>query len=186
MIAIKNSCNISVHVNKPQLQLYFLALLPPAKLQEDITAIKHELADRYNCRHALKSPPHITMFPPFKWPVSQAEQLCCLSDFAAQQAPIPVTLSGFGAFPPRVIYVRPLKTPELLLAYQTLQTFLKQRQFCPHIAVANRDLRKEIFREVWPEFEGRSLQAEFIATHLTLLRHNGRCWDIDREWSFAG
>ena len=178
-------------------QLFFLALLPPPDVQARITAIKQEFSDRFSSSHALKSPPHITVFPPFKWPTSQASQFECLADLAAVQSQIPVTLSGFGAFPPRVIYVRPLKTPILLEVYERLQVFLadrlelvdpmaKKRAFSPHVTVANRDLSRESFRAAWAEFEGRSLHADYRSTHLTLLQHNGRQWEIAREWEFMG
>ena len=177
--------------------LFFLALLPPADLQATLTAIKQEFADRYHSRHALKSPPHITLFPPFKWPHSEVDRLSCLHDFVHQQVTVPISLSGFGAFPPRVIFARPLHTPQLLAIHQDLQTFLKdrlelldpmanKRPFRPHITLANRDLSKQHFKAAWPEFEGRSLQVEFTATHLTLLQHNGRHWEIGQEWGFGG
>ena len=178
-------------------QLFFLALLPPPDMQASITTIKQEFGDRFNSRHALKSPPHITVFPPFKWPESQLSQFECLADFAASQAQVPVTLSGFGAFPPRVIYVRPLKLPTLMETYERLQVFLadrlelvdpmaKRRAFSPHVTVAHRDLSEENFRAAWAEFEGRSFNAAFAATHLTLLLHNGCQWEIAREWEFMG
>ncbi|MEM9568451.1 MAG: 2'-5' RNA ligase family protein [Cyanobacteria bacterium P01_E01_bin.34] len=181
---------------EPQ-QLFFLALLPPPDMQASITAIKQEFGDRFNSYHALKSPPHITVFPPFKWPESQKSQFECLADFAAAQEKIPVTLSGFGAFPPRVIYVRPLKSPTLMEAYERLQKFLaarlelvdlmaKRRAFSPHVTVAHRDLSKENFRAAWVEIEERSFDAEFTAIQLTLLQHNGHHWEIAREWEFRG
>ncbi|MEM8714503.1 MAG: 2'-5' RNA ligase family protein [Cyanobacteria bacterium P01_G01_bin.4] len=181
---------------EPQ-QLFFLALLPPPQIQASITAIKQEFGDRFNSYHALKSPPHITVFPPFKWPEPQMSQFECLADFAASQAQVPVTLSGFGAFPPMVIYVRPLKSPTLMEVYERLQVFVadrlelvdpmaKRRAFSPHVTVAHRDLSKENFRAAWAEFEGRSFNAEFATTQLTLLQHNGHHWEIAREWEFRG
>ncbi|MGK7911941.1 MAG: 2'-5' RNA ligase family protein [Synechococcus sp.] len=177
--------------------LFFLALLPPPDIQARITAIKQEFSDRFNSRHAFKSPPHITVFPPFKWPRSQVSQFECLADFAGSQAEIPVTLSGFGAFPPRVIYVRPFKSSVLMEAYERLQVFLadrlelvdpmaNKRVFSPHVTVANRDLSTKNFHVAWAEFEGRAFQAEYTSTQLTLLQHNGRNWEIDREWQFCG
>lgn len=179
------------------LQLFFLALLPPPEIQARITAIKHEFSDRFNSRHAFKSPPHITVFPPFKWPKSQVNQFDCLADFAATQTQIHVTLSGFGVFSPRVIFVRPLQSPVLIEAYDQLQVFLadrlelvdpmaKKRAFSPHVTVANRDLSTENFRAAWAEFEGRAFDAEFMATHLTLLQHTGHHWEIAREWELRG
>ena len=177
------------------LQLFFLALLPPPPLQAEITALKQEISDRFQSRHALKSPPHITLFPPFKWPSSEVERLQTLEQFSQAHAPIPITLSGFGAFPPRVIFIKPQKTPELLAVHEALQEFLKtefdlidpmhkQRSFAPHVTIAHRDLSKAKFKTAWAEFQGRSLSANFTATHLTLLQHNGRRWAIAQDWAF--
>ena len=110
---------------------YFVALLPPPAIQTVIDEIKHHFARHYHSRKALNSPPHITLQPPFDWPLAPAPdsdpgaQSASLSElklslgmFAAQQRSVPIHLAGFGAFAPRVIYVNVLKTPELL-AIQT-------------------------------------------------------------------
>ena len=182
---------------KQPIAMFFLALLPPPELQAKLTAIKQEFATRFASQHALKSPPHITVFPPFRWPLAGIDRLECLAELARQHAPLGIPLSGFGAFAPRVIYARPLKVPALLALHRELQIFLaerfdlvdpmaKKRPFSPHVTLAFRDLSEANFRAAWPEFEARSLQAEFVATELTLLQHNGRHWEIAREWPLAG
>ncbi|MGL4501873.1 MAG: 2'-5' RNA ligase family protein, partial [Planktothrix sp.] len=99
----------------PSEQLFFIALLPPKPIQNQITEIKQYCAQTYNSRHALKSPPHITLQPPFQWLTEDLPSLeQHLTTFALNHAPIPITLSGFNAFPPRVLFVDVLKTPELI------------------------------------------------------------------------
>jgi 2'-5' RNA ligase len=177
-------------------KLFFIALLPPVKLQAEITAIKQDLAIGYNSSHALKSPPHITLYPPFKWfPKNLPLLEQSLSEFGENYAPIPVRLDGFGAFPPRVIFIHPLKTPELMAVQADLMSYLetnlglvddrsKKRSFAPHLTVAFKDLKKQAFKAAWPEFRDRSFQADFTAHHLTLLSHNGQRWNIHREFPF--
>ncbi|AFZ43644.1 Phosphoesterase HXTX [Halothece sp. PCC 7418] len=104
-----------------QKKLCFVALLPPENIQTEANAIKDHFADVYESSHAKKSPPHITLQPPFKWEIDQLTALkTTLETFSHNQAPIPITLSGFGAFPPRVIYIHVEKTPELLAIQKSL------------------------------------------------------------------
>lgn len=176
---------------------YFIALLPPQEIQEQITEIKQYFAEKYASSGALKSPPHITLQPPFKWvtqEISKVEE--CLEKFAIAHHPIPITLSGFAAFPPRVIYANPLKTQALLDMQKDLMTHLettlgitdpvsKTRTFTPHITVAFRDLTKENFKAAWSEFKQKMLYFEFTTSQLTLLIHDGDRWNISREFPFS-
>jgi len=47
--------------------LYFFAVVPPEEIQSSVTDIKQDFKERFNASHALKSPPHITLIPPFKY-----------------------------------------------------------------------------------------------------------------------
>jgi len=175
---------------------FFIALLPPQQICDYVTGIKQHFADSYASRAALKSPPHITLQPPFEWAseaVPQLEQ--CLSKFAVSRSRVPITLSGFGAFPPRVIYINVLKTPELLTLQKELMADVeaslgivhavsKQRPFAPHMTVAFKDLTKQNFRDAWPEFQQRELHFDFTPAHLTLLMHDGKRWNIHSDYSF--
>ncbi|HLO47825.1 MAG TPA: 2'-5' RNA ligase family protein [Kamptonema sp.] len=176
---------------------FFIALVPPQEIQEHITEIKQYFAEKYASSGALKSPPHITLQPPFRWLADDVGKLEeCLEKFAIAHHPVPVTLSGFDAFPPRVIYGKPLKTPELLGIQKNLIEYLetnleitdtvaKNRPFTPHMTVAFRDLTKENFKAAWSEFNKRSLNFEFTAYQLTLLLHDGDRWNISREFPFS-
>ena len=175
-------------------RLLFVALVPPENIQNQVTEIKEYFATKYNSSHALRSVPHITLQPPFKWRTENLAVLQeCLQTFAQNCSAFPITLSGFGAFPPRVIYVNVVKTPELLKIQKDLIQFTetnlgivhppsKIRPFSPHVTVAFRDLTKTNFRAAWLEFRERSLEFEFVASQLTLLIHNGKRWDIFQEF----
>ncbi|MGB3510088.1 MAG: 2'-5' RNA ligase family protein [Microcoleaceae cyanobacterium] len=177
-------------------RLLFVALVPPENIQNQVTEIKEYFAIQYNSSHALKSVPHITLQPPFRWPTENLAVLQeCLKTFVQNCSAFSITLSGFAAFPPRVIYVNVVKTPELLKIQQDLIRFTettlgivhppsKIRSFSPHVTVAFRDLTKQNFRVAWSEFQERSLEFEFTASELTLLIHNSRRWDICDEFPF--
>ena len=175
-------------------KLFFIALLPPEDVRDTVTEIKRYFAENYSSSHALKSPPHITLQPPFKWLVEK-ENLVeeCLAEFSKAYSPVPITLSGFGAFPPRVIYVDVMKTPELLNIQRELMSHLeatlnivdqvsKTRPFSPHMTVAFRDLTRQNFLAAWPEFKQKPLHFEFTISHLTLLVHNRKFWEIKAEF----
>jgi 2'-5' RNA ligase len=175
-------------------QLFFIALLPPENIQKVAHEIKQHFAEVYNSRAALKSPPHVTLQPPFFWELAKLADLTeVLNNFVQSRSPIPIIFEGFGAFRPRVIYINVLKTPELLTIQEELiaelETTLgiihppsKNRPFAPHLTVGFKDLNKTAFYKAWQEFKERKLYFEFTVPKLTLLAHNGQCWQIKHEF----
>ncbi len=176
--------------------LFFVALLPPSDLQAQLTIIKQEFWQTYQSRAALKSPPHVTLQPPFRWPEEAEGQLkACLLQFAQHYPPVSITLSGFGAFPPRVIYVDVVRRGLLMTIQPDLIDYMaatlgiedkksRNRRFAPHMTVAFRDLKPATFRCAWPQFQERDFSAEFLSTALTLLKHDGQQWQIFEEFPF--
>ncbi len=174
--------------------LFFVALLPPLGIQQKANTIKHHFAEVYNSKAALKSPPHITLQPPFYWERERLTELkTVLADFGQQQRSIPIILDGFAAFKPRVIYINVHKTPELLALQRDLMLKLesslnivhqlsKARPFAPHMTVAFKDLSKANFYQAWDKFQEESFAHEFTASELTLLQHNGKKWEINTEF----
>jgi 2'-5' RNA ligase len=175
-------------------RLFFIALLPPQEIQDYANEIKQYFAQTYQSRHAQNSPPHITLQPPFEWQLDTVPTLeQCLRAFAETRPSVPITLNGFGAFVPRVIYINVLKTPELLILQKDLMAYLetslgivhqvsKSRPFAPHMTVAFGDLTRQNFRAAWPEFQHRQLEFQFAASQLTLLIHDGKRWNVSAEF----
>ncbi|MBW4489437.1 MAG: 2'-5' RNA ligase family protein [Trichocoleus desertorum ATA4-8-CV12] len=180
-----------------QKRRFFIALVPPQPIQDYANEIKQYFAEHYASRAAQKSPPHITLQAPFEWSMDEIDTLKrSLREFAIAQTPIPISLSGFSAFVPRVIYINVLITPALLNLHQALLTHLeaalgiedpkaKQRPFAPHMTVAFRDLTKQNFRAAWPEFQDRPVELEFVASHLTLLLHDGHRWNSYEDFPLS-
>ncbi len=176
---------------------FFIALLPSQAIQDYANAVKQVFVDRYGSRAALQSPPHITLQPPFEWSLAALPTLHqTLSEFALQHEPFFVSLSGFGAFAPRVIYINVVKTPALSALQAALMAQMegalgivdavaKTRSFSPHMTVGFRDLTPENFELAWAEFQQRPLELEFVGTHLTLLQHDGQRWEVHSEFPFA-
>ncbi|MDJ1173202.1 2'-5' RNA ligase family protein [Roseofilum capinflatum] len=178
------------------IQRFFVALVVPSGLQEQVEQIKQEFGDRYQSRKAFNAPAHITLQPPFEWEPDNIQQVEeSLAEFVGYHSPIPIQLDGFAAFPPRVIYVHVVKTPELMALQpaliEHLQTTLPEiqrphhRAFTPHVTVAFRDLTPKNFRLAWPQFEHRPFQGTFTASSLTLLHHNGQRWQSCAEFPFT-
>ncbi|MBV6623861.1 MAG: 2'-5' RNA ligase family protein [Rivularia sp. (in: Bacteria)] len=179
------------------MSLYFIALLPPQAIQDYATEVKQYFADKYDSKHAFKSPPHITLQPPFEWNTDKAIALEeCLQKFVMGRNAIPIILDGYNAFAPRVIYIDVVQTPDLMILQGDLIAYLennlgiidklgKSRGFTPHMTVAFKDLKRSQFKAAWTEFENQELHFEFDAQKLTLLKHENKRWNITKEFEFV-
>ena len=177
-------------------QLFFIALLAPTEVNLEVNNIKQHFAEVYHSKAALKSPPHVTLQPPFYWQTERLSDLkTLLQKFSQERSQIPMILDGFAAFRPRVIYVDVHRTTELLAIHQELMKELestlgivhrasKTRPFAPHMTVGFKDLTKINFYKAWQEFKERQLYFEFVVSELTLLAHNGRRWEIEQNFGF--
>jgi 2'-5' RNA ligase len=173
---------------------FFIALIPPADVQAEATRLKEYCRDRYHSQAALRSPPHITLQAPFEWPDSDRDRLIqTLAKFQFPVSPVPITLSGFGAFPPRVIYVNVEPTAELMSLQPALSRYVaatltitdprsRSRSFHPHLTIAFRDLKPAAFRRAWSEFEAKAIEFACEIPAITLLVHTGHQWIIHQHF----
>ena len=180
-------------MRKDNFKLYFIALVPNEPTYSDIWQFKTEIKDRFDSKAALRSPPHITLHMPFQWKVEKEKVLISsLSKLTSTQSSFNVRLDNFGAFPPRVIYVDVIESDPLSKLHQSIQKIARSdwhiypkttnsRPFRPHMTIAFRDLKKQVFFDAWKEFEHREYQTEFTASNVSLLKHNGKNWDVLNE-----
>jgi 2'-5' RNA ligase len=169
---------------------YFIALTPPEPLFGEIHLLKCHFRDAYGARAALRSPPHITLHMPFNWSERKEERLIkVLGEFAAKQKPFDIRLDNFSCFPPRVIFVAVAENVELTELQRELHRCCRMnlnlfnanyqdRPFHPHITLAFRDLKKSAFDLAWKEFSARELSGVFRGDAITLLKHNGKEWQV--------
>lgn len=176
--------------------LFFIAIVPDAQIQQEVTEFKNYLAEHFGASHALKSPPHITLFPPFKWPQDRVEALLeILHDFATGETRFEIILKNFNAFAPRVIYVDVMRNELLQNLQQKLENQLEKKfelkndrghhGFNPHMTIAHKDLKRWLFAAAWQYFSLQHYARIFEVENITLLRHNGSHWDIYKQFSLG-
>ena len=177
-------------VSRMSESLYFIAVVPTVEIQEEITKLKQEVAEKYESKHALKSPPHITLHMPFKWKDKRYKELVAVmeklnSDFE----PFEVQLKDFDFFELRVVFVDVVENEKLNQLQKVVVDICrkqlkldnanyKNRPFHPHVTIAFRDLKKRMFYEAKKEFEFREVSYKFQVTEISLLKHDGKKWNV--------
>lgn len=175
--------------------LYFLAIIPPEEIQKRIKTLKWEIAEKYNAKHALKLPAHITLQIPFKIPETEEESLIeILKEFAENQESFQLDLKDFGRFGQKVIFLNIEDHKELISLHAELQEILhknfslkKHETFSkihPHITLATRDLHHQEFPKAWADFKIREFTDSFSVKNFSLLKHDGKIWHIYRDFHF--
>jgi 2'-5' RNA ligase len=171
------------------MRMYFIALVLPPDLNEEILSYKKLVLERFDCKVGLKSPAHITIVPPFWMEEDNEKQL--LSDvelLSHNIAPFFIGTNNFSAFKPRTIFIDIQKNEALNQVKKISDDFFKQkpgykikienRPFHPHITIATRDLHKKTFYEAWQLFGNKEFKKEWMAGGLSVLRHNKKDWDV--------
>ncbi|MEM7297840.1 MAG: 2'-5' RNA ligase family protein [Bacteroidota bacterium] len=170
--------------------MYFIAVVPPQKVQEEVTQLKVLMAERFHSKQALKSPPHITLHMPFKWKESKIGKLeLAIKKINAEVQTFKVELDGFAFFEPRVVYVDLAKNAKLIELQKNVVEVgrkelnlengnYKNRPFRPHMTIGFRDLKKPDFYDAKKYFQNREFSARFMVKEVKLLKHNGKKWDI--------
>jgi 2'-5' RNA ligase len=165
---------------------YFIAIVIPPPFFEKIESVKEQLFERHHLKGALRSPAHITLHRPFEWKEEKENKLVETLKQFDHTSSFEIEMNGFACFEPRVIYVNVLQSEKLdllqrnltLLAKKQLQLFNQfedERGFHPHITVANRDLKKQKFYELWPEFQSKEFKGTFDYKGFSLLR-------LEKKW----
>ncbi len=177
-------------------QLCFIAVLPGEPIAAEVTRFKQYAADHFRSARALRSPPHITLIPPFWWPPADRGRLDgALADFCRDRLSFSVQLSGFDRFSPRVIFVAVQPNPALAKLQAALQDCLEKsldlpardrRPFHPHLTVAFKDLRRSVFPEAWRYFSEQAYERSFEVEELVLLRHREQAWNVAARFPLKG
>ena len=176
---------------------YFIAILPEGDLYEEVLAIKDHMSKKYRSKASLRSPPHVTMHMPFRFKEEKEDHLINKLSSLGMESSVMTSLSGFGAFPPRVIYIRvelndPLYDLWLKVVNVTRRDLgldnadYKAMGFIPHMTVAFRDLKREMFHKAWAEYSEKPFEREFPVNKISLLKHDGKIWNTLFEFPLAG
>jgi 2'-5' RNA ligase len=182
-----------IHKGPP---LYFLGILPDAHIQAEVTAFKQYAREHFRTGRALRSPPHITLIPPFHWKKEEALLLGACARFAREAArpAFAIRLRDFDAFPPRVIFVYVEPNARLIALQEELEQLVygelgisnsSKYPFHPHMTVAFKDLSKPKFSAAWAYFSRQSYRRSFTSCSFWLLQNGPGGWSPVREFAWA-
>ncbi len=178
-------------MKKTTKKLYFIAIVVPEPFQTEITEFKKEARRLFHASHALNSPAHITLIPPFFASDNEMQYFSeALNGFIKNKSLSPVRMENFNRFGNRVIFVDVKKNPGLNRFQSELfeffkkhfPAFSKKNRFHPHITVAFRDLKPEIFPHAWKHFSSVKFQGYFVPSFITLLKHENKQWHIEKKF----
>jgi 2'-5' RNA ligase len=182
------------------MQRYYIAIILPEPLQTEVTAFKTDIHQRFGAKSALKSPAHITLFPPFNWNNEEENVLkTTLDGFVLQnqigKRPLSISLKNFGFFRQSTVFVQLEANENLSILRGALLTYLAThiglsdekdaaRPFHPHITIVNRDISEADFETIWGEYSSKIFEKTFVPTAISLLWHNGKRWQVVHEATF--
>src|SRR5687768_2551403 len=95
------------HVDS-ETQLKLVAIVLPEPLFSYVRAEQTYIAETWGPRQSLRTPPHITIIPPLHLLPDEIARLNEIAKEIASANPMfELKVNGFGAFPPRVIFIKP-------------------------------------------------------------------------------
>jgi 2'-5' RNA ligase len=169
--------------------MFFIAVICPPEIDKKIQAYKLWMRDRFGCTVALKSPSHITLIPPFWLHIEKEQRL--IDRIHSFQSPIPpftIHLQQFSHFSNRVIFAavlenHPLERLRKAVEDHFIQPFHEEikpddRPFHPHVTIANRDIKPGDFNKAWEHFKRLSLDEQFEANAISLLKLTPGKWNV--------
>ncbi len=181
--------------DKPQ--RYFIAIVPPIPIYDEVREHKVYFKEQYNSKASLNSPPHITLHMPFQWKLKKEDELVdSLTTFFSEFEPLTIDLNKYSTFPPRVIFINVHKSAALENLQRELIRFCKrelglfnanykEQVFHPHLTLAFRDLKKPNYQRAWDEFASKNYQASFATETISLLKHNGKVWEVFKDFKLS-
>lgn len=175
--------------------MFYLALVCPAPLDEQIARFKQRMKDHFSSVAAMKSPAHITLVAPFWLDLAREPELQeVLLAFKSDMGEVEVHLKGFSHFNKRVLFASVVENPALEeLKKQAEQHFSlafpgivrkDDRTFHPHVTIANRDLKPGDFDKAWTYFSQLSFSATFRTRTISLLKLVEGKWKViwEKSW----
>jgi len=168
--------------------LYFLAILPSKEIGAEINAFKEEVKERFFSSHAMRSPSHITILPPFwlepeKIPGLQTE----LEAGIQSLFPIWIKLNNIGKFEPNVLFVQVEENNKLLDCHLTCKKIVENNlsskmsmnhPFHPHMTIAFKDLDPQLLTKAYDYFQNKNYKAEFKSFRISILQYENGRWNI--------
>lgn len=168
--------------------LFFVAILPPSSISADIDKIRNQCSLDYQVYAALKPPVHITLIPPFKLDPTMEGKLLLDLECCRNFRPFEQELYNYDGFPPKVVFIKANKSSEMAQLFKILKIrlkpYLKENlgSINPHITIAYRDVDEHIYEKIMEAYSKKRFQANFSVNKFTLLKHDGKKWNLFKEF----
>ena len=175
---------VRINVNKK----YFIAIVLPPPVIDEVEELKNELFTNYNLKGGLGSPAHITLHRPFEWKeINELKLIETLKIFSFKNT-FAIHLKNYNFFEPRVMYIDVEKNESLTELQTQLKLFAQQklkllnevndlRGFKPHVTIAFRDLKKPLFYELQTQFKNKEYSNSFNYGGFSLLKFDKK-WEV--------
>jgi len=175
--------------------LYLLAILPPHELAQEIHQIRLHCAAKFGVLKALKPPVHISIYRPFRLEQEFEDNFILMIQSALKEQEIfNQEIENFEAFHTHAIVLKALLNPCILEIYNIISTIMTEKgidkhpqdnfPFRPHLTIAYRDIKPEVFPLIWEDYKNKKFNAIFKADHLCLLKHDGDQWLVIKNYPF--
>jgi len=168
--------------------LYFVAILPPDEISAEIDEIRKQCSVDHKVYSALKPPVHITLAAPFKLNSQFEPKLLSSLEMVRNFSAFDQELKNFDGFPSHTVYINALKNPGIITLFKIIKNALKpysndtKGPIRPHITIAYRDVGSA-YPDIMEEYKKRKYKAQFTVDKFSLLKHDGKKWNIFKEYS---
>ena len=163
---------------------YYIALVPNAEISEEILKLKLDAESKFGTKLALRSPAHITLVPPFHADGEELKQvLVILNVQIKQHKALPIMVDGCSNFGSHTIFLQVKNNPQLNKLFEDLFDLVSSvvkpagnRQFVPHITLANRDIPSQSFSEMLTYFKTLNYFRQTIIDQVAIFKL------VDQKW----
>jgi 2'-5' RNA ligase len=173
--------------------MYYVALLCPLEIDEQMDNYKSFMKETYGCEVAAKSPAHVTLVNPFFLSEGKHKDLLeKLEAFDSLVTDVSIEIDGFNHFDNRVIFADVVSNENLTALQEQLENYLRntgfpfikeaKKPFHPHVTIATRDIKAENFDEAWANFEGKTFKGSFSTNAIHVMKLVEEKWIHDKQF----
>ena len=173
--------------------LFLVCLIPPKDIVDDIDNLRNFISEKFKVFESLKRPVHLTLYDPVKiTSLSQEESFFNALNNAAYSESFDQILLNFNSFPEHTFYIDAEQNQGIMNLKKQIDEELKpmklveknRPKFNPHVTLAFRDLKPEVYRELITEFKDRKFKRKFLVSAFSVYKHDGKRWQAFKEIPF--
>jgi 2'-5' RNA ligase len=173
--------------------MYYIALLCPLEIDEQMDNYKTFMKETYGCEVASKSPAHVTLVNPFFLSDGKHKDLLeKLEAFDSIVTDVSIEIDGFNHFENRVIFADVVSDENLTALQEQIENYLRnsgfpfikeaKKPYHPHVTIATRDIKVDTFEEAWSNFEGKTFKGSFSTNAIHVMKLVEEKWIHDKQF----